>query len=151
LEINTNINDSIGIGIVLNQIGFVYSNLGDYNTAVDKISEAAIIMKDMNDMWELAGVYNNMGIVLQHAGRTEKALEYYKNAVTIYEEQGELGQILPIMSNIGTLFFRYERLYQSRGISFQSDRNKSRNKRYGSGSTLSVESGKCADASWKTG
>ncbi|HUX58090.1 MAG TPA: CHAT domain-containing protein [Bacteroidales bacterium] len=105
LEIHRSLNDKVRMGIVLNQIGYVYSNLGDNNTAIDKINEAAEIMKEENDMWELGGVYNHMGIVLQSAGRTEKAFEYYNNALKIYEEEEDQYNVLVLLSNLGTLFF----------------------------------------------
>jgi len=121
LEIHRNLNDRVRMGIVLNQIGYVYSNLGDNNTAIDKINEAAEIMKEENDLWELAGVYNHMGIVLQNVGRTEKAYEYYNNALKIYEEEEDQYSVLALLSNLGTLLYDtkdYTRAeeYHSRGL-----------------------------------
>ena len=105
LQIYREINDAIGFGEALNQMGFVYSRLGDYNTAVEKLTQAVQIMIEENDSLGLAGVYNHFGIVLQMAGRIEKAKEYYLNSLNIYENQEDLSGQLPILSNLGTLFF----------------------------------------------
>ncbi|GAH35129.1 unnamed protein product, partial [marine sediment metagenome] len=58
---------------VLNQMGFVYSKLGDFKTAIEKYTEVVQIMKEENDLSGLAGAYNNIGITLQSSGRIEKA------------------------------------------------------------------------------
>ena len=74
-------------GYALSQIGFVYSNIGDLNSAIERITVAAGIMKETNDMEGLAGVYNHFGIVLRDAGRYEKALEYYLLSQEIYKQK----------------------------------------------------------------
>jgi len=53
-------------------MGFVYSLLGDYSSAVDKLTEALEIVKEENDIEMLAGIYNNFGIALQNAGRPRR-------------------------------------------------------------------------------
>jgi len=105
LEINKNLNAKSGVGEVLNQMGFVYSNLGDYTTAVEKISEAVRIMDEEKNISGLAGAYNHLGIVLQMSGRLERALEYYNNSLKIFEELNDTLNIVALMSNIGTIYF----------------------------------------------
>ncbi|MBW6500592.1 MAG: tetratricopeptide repeat protein, partial [Bacteroidales bacterium] len=105
LDLNKKINANVRVGETLNQIGLIYSRMGDFSTAVEKLSEAAEIMKDEENETGLAGVYNHFGIVLQAAGRIERALEYYRMAFEIYEVQNDPEGLLPVISNMGTLFF----------------------------------------------
>jgi CHAT domain-containing protein len=104
-EIDRKLEAGSETGEVLSFIGYVYSKLGDYNTAAAKLTEAVKIMKDENDTLGLAGVYNHFGIVLQRAGRTEKALEYYNSSLKIYEDRNDLTDEIPVIDNLGTLFF----------------------------------------------
>ena len=105
LQIYMNLNNKIRTGVVLNQMGYVYANMGDLSTALEKLNEAAAIMKEENDTLELASVYNHLGIVLQSAGRIDRSLEYYNNAIALYEKQEAFMEELAILSNIGTTFF----------------------------------------------
>jgi CHAT domain-containing protein/tetratricopeptide (TPR) repeat protein len=128
LEINREINSRVRIGVVLSQTGFVYSNLGDNNTAIKKIIEAEKIIKEEGDLWELAGVYNHMGVVLQKAGRIDKAYEYYNSALKIYEEEEDIYNQFAILSNLGTLFFDKKDYsmaeeYHSRGLIISRETN----------------------------
>ncbi len=89
-EIFLSINEKVQAAIASSTIGYVYTKLGDYNTAAERLTEALGVMKEENDTIGLAGVYNNFGILLQRAGRTEKASEYYNNALTLYEKMVQL-------------------------------------------------------------
>lgn len=104
-EIDRSIDAGSETGEVISLMGYVYSKLGDYNTAAEKLTEAIKIMKEENDTIGLAGVYNHFGIVLQRAGRSERALEYYNNALKIYEEKKDFTDEIPVIGNLGTLYF----------------------------------------------
>jgi CHAT domain-containing protein/Tfp pilus assembly protein PilF len=90
---------------VLTHSGFVYTDLGDYNTAVEKLSEALQISKEADDKNGVAGASNNLGIVLQNAGRLEKAREYFNNSLKTFEELGDQANIISVLSNLGTVYF----------------------------------------------
>ncbi len=104
LEIYSNICDTLGIGDVLTQQGFVFTNLGDYTSAIEKFTEALKMYKGRDD-WGTAGVYNNMGITYQSAKRFDKATEYYFNALEYYEALKDTYSIISTLNNIGTVFY----------------------------------------------
>jgi CHAT domain-containing protein/Tfp pilus assembly protein PilF len=105
IEIYRNLEDTIGIGEVLSQMGFVYANLGDYSTAIEKCREALKLMEQADYIWGVAGVYNTMGVILQAAGRTERALAYYEQSLEKFEELDDKQSILGVLNNLGTVNF----------------------------------------------
>lgn len=94
-----------GSNETLSQMGFIYVRLGDYNSAVSKLSEAVEMMEKEKDSVALAGVYNHFGVVLQKAGRIEKAQEYYLNSLRIYDNLNYLANELPVLGNLATIYF----------------------------------------------
>ncbi len=127
-ETQLKLNSRADYAIVLSNIGFVYSKIGDYNAAAEKMTEAVKIMKEENNIEGLAGVYNNFGIVLKDAGRVDKALEYFNNSLQIYEEKGDLSRVLPLLNNIGTAYFirgdfNKAEEYHKRGLQMSRDLN----------------------------
>ena len=57
MEIYREIDEKSGISDVLNQTGFVYLKMGDYDKALEKFNEAIKITKEQKDQWGLAGIY----------------------------------------------------------------------------------------------
>ncbi len=56
-EIFLSINEKVQAAIASSTIGYVYTKLGDYNTAAERLTEALGVMKEENDTIGLAGVY----------------------------------------------------------------------------------------------
>ena len=95
-----------------NNIGIVYSYLGDYDKALEYLFKALEIKKDVlgENNSDTANSYNNIGVVYRNLGEYNKALEYYFKALEI--EKAVLGENHPntasSYNNIGVVYKNLE-------------------------------------------
>ncbi|CAF1692108.1 unnamed protein product, partial [Adineta ricciae] len=71
-----------------NNIGMVYSDMGDYSKALEYYERASTIQQQSlpPNHPDLASSYNNIGMVYSDMGDYSKALEYYERASTIQQQ-----------------------------------------------------------------
>ena len=71
-----------------NNIGLVYSNLGDYDTALEYYLKALAVQENVlgTEHPDTAISYNNIGLVYDSQGDYDKALEYFLKALAIKEK-----------------------------------------------------------------
>ena len=104
LNIYSELNDSIYIGEMLTQIGYIYNLMGDYTKAIMTYREALnIIVPD--DIRGLAGVYNNLGITYQNAKKFDSAIDYYSKGLEYFKALDDEVNTLITLNNIGTIYF----------------------------------------------
>ncbi|MFN8489742.1 MAG: tetratricopeptide repeat protein [Caldilineaceae bacterium] len=76
---------------ILNNIGFVYSALGEKQKALDFYNQALPLRRAVGDKVGEATTLNNIGRVYYAQGDVRKALKYVSDSVDILHELGELG------------------------------------------------------------
>jgi tetratricopeptide (TPR) repeat protein len=90
----------------LNEIGMVYSDLGDNSLALEYYQQALVlsIRRAVEDRGGEATTLNNIGSVYSDLGENGKALEYYEQALSIRRAVGDRGSEASTLSNIGHVY-----------------------------------------------
>ena len=91
LNIFREIKDRVEEGVTLNNLGAVYSTLGNLKEALRCYEEALNIFKEIGDQWEEGRALHNVGVVYSDLGAKEQALKYYEEALRIRWEIKDLG------------------------------------------------------------
>ena len=83
------VEDSTNVATTLNEIGFVYSGLGDSQRALDYYNQALPLFRDVRDVKQESITLNNIGSVYSKTGELQKALEYYSQALPLKRTIGD--------------------------------------------------------------
>jgi tetratricopeptide (TPR) repeat protein len=76
-------------GYILNSIGNIYYEMGDYQTAWKYYQESLEIRKELGDKRGEAWVLHNIGRVYQSLENYKEAKKCYEEALSLAEELGE--------------------------------------------------------------
>jgi|GEM_PF-1764589 len=90
-------------GTTLNNIGSVYSALGQKQQALETYKNALEIRREVGDRGGEGTTLNNIGLVYDALGQKQQALETYKNALEILREVGDRGGEAVTLFNIGSV------------------------------------------------
>jgi CHAT domain-containing protein/Tfp pilus assembly protein PilF len=86
-------------GAILNNIGNVYKDLGQYQKAIEYYQQSVSIFKK----GELqAGVFNNLGTVYDSLGQYQKAIEYYEKSFEYYQESLSMFNSISNKNGVGS-------------------------------------------------
>ena len=85
-------------------IGYVYSDIGQPQQALEFYEKALPMWQEVGDRSLEATTLNNIGGVYSQIGQPQKALEYYEKALLISEEEGDRSQEATTLSNIGLVY-----------------------------------------------
>jgi tetratricopeptide (TPR) repeat protein len=96
--------DRIGEAYVLDNIGEVYSKLGQHSKALEYFQQALVICKKFGNREQEGTTLNNMGEVYSSLGKYPKAFEYYQQALAIHKEFGDRVREGIILTNIGRMY-----------------------------------------------
>ncbi len=89
----------------LNQIGFVYSRLGDKRQALKFYNEALLLFRAVDDKGGEVATLNNIGGVYADLGEKQKALEYYEQSLLLYRAVSDKSGEATTLINIGAVYF----------------------------------------------
>ncbi|MEM7553098.1 MAG: tetratricopeptide repeat protein [Cyanobacteria bacterium P01_A01_bin.84] len=114
-------------GTILNNIGQVYSNLGEKQRALLFYDRALLLFRGVNDKVGEALTLNQIGRVYSDLGKKQRALFYYDQALPLFRRMGNkrgeatsLGGIGTVYSDLGdklqALFYYDQALLLFRGI-----------------------------------
>jgi tetratricopeptide (TPR) repeat protein len=87
----------------LNNIGLVYSALGEKQKALDYYNQALPILRAVGDRRGEATTLNNIGLVYDDLGEKQKALDYYNQALPLIRAVGDPSGEATILDNIRAL------------------------------------------------
>jgi CHAT domain-containing protein/Tfp pilus assembly protein PilF len=88
----------------LNNIGFLYSALGQNQKSLEFYQKALPIQKEVGDRTGEASTLNNIGGVYFNLGQNQKALEYYQKALPIMKAvENRVGEATTL-NNIGGVY-----------------------------------------------
>jgi CHAT domain-containing protein/tetratricopeptide (TPR) repeat protein len=92
-------------GRTLNNIGIVYSGLGQYAQALEYSQQALAIHREVGDrLWEGRVLSNNIGAIYYRLGQYSKALEFSQEALAIFKEVGNRSEEGWSLNNIGNIY-----------------------------------------------
>jgi CHAT domain-containing protein/uncharacterized protein HemY len=98
------VGDRGGEATTLNNIGRVYSALGEKQKALDFYNQALPIRRAVGDRGGEATTLNNIGAVYDALGEKQKALDYYNQALPIRRAVGDRGGEATTLNNIGRVY-----------------------------------------------
>jgi len=118
------IDDKVGMGASLNNIGNVYHDKGDYDRALDYYERSLSIKEEISDKRGMGISLNNIGIVYAQKGDYDKALDYFGRSLAILEELVDKYGMGYSLTNIGNVYHDkgdYDRAldYYDRSLSIQ--------------------------------
>jgi CHAT domain-containing protein/Flp pilus assembly protein TadD len=105
LVIRREIGDRSREGTTLNNIGVVYTILGQYPKALEFYQQALAIDKELGDCAGEGTTLNSIGGVYYRLGQYPKALEFYQQALAIRKEVGDRAGEGTTLNGIGGVYY----------------------------------------------
>lgn len=93
------------LGVALNSLSLIYSDLGEYGEALDSAREAAQIRRALGDRTGEAESTNNAGLALLNLGDYAAALPEFRHALQLHRVGQEAEDEIIVLNNIGNVFF----------------------------------------------
>ena len=89
---------------ILNRLGAVYYNQGDWERAMQVVERALTIRESLGDVLGVARSSNNLGILKRNSGEWQSALENYRRGLQVLEKTGDSEGIAIAHTNIGNVY-----------------------------------------------
>ncbi|HEX6358058.1 AfsR/SARP family transcriptional regulator [Actinophytocola sp.] len=106
LRAATESGDRAGEAYALTNLGAVYRLLGQYDPAIDRLSQALTLHRLTGDRHGEARTLSNLGIVADRLGQHETAAQYLGDALALYRRLGNRHGIAAVLTNLGCLELR---------------------------------------------
>ncbi|WP_445251512.1 CHAT domain-containing protein [Microcoleus sp. Pol14C6] len=103
LKLYRSAGDRDGEAVSLNNIGSVYSALGEKQKALEYYSQSLTLYRAVGDRRGEATTLGNIGTVYSYLGEIQKAIEYYSQSLTLYRAVGDGGEAVTL-NNMGSLY-----------------------------------------------
>lgn len=108
LKLYRSAGDRLQEAIILNNIGFVYTNLGEQQKALQYFNQSLPVSRAIGDRrWE-ATALNNIGIVYSNLGEQQKALDYYNQSLPLSRAVGDRSGEATTLNQIGGSLANYQ-------------------------------------------
>lgn len=98
------LNDEFQKAQAYNAMGLIYSQLGDYSTAIENYFKAIKIDEARNDKENMASDYGNIALVYESLKKYDIALSYITKAMTIGKEIGDKDGYSNAIGNLSNLY-----------------------------------------------
>ncbi len=103
IDLATKLNYSKSLAQAFNDLGIIFFDKENYDTAINLYEKAIDIRKKLNDDLGIAKLHNKIGIVYQKQGVFDKALENQFEALRLFEKEKNDFGISYSLNNIGIL------------------------------------------------
>ncbi|NQE32987.1 tetratricopeptide repeat protein [Microcoleus asticus] len=90
--------------VTISNIGLVYSDLGETQTALGYYNQSLLLSRAVGDRSQEAVTLSNIGLVYSNLGEKQKALEYYNQSLPLSRATGNRSQEAVTLSNIGLVY-----------------------------------------------
>lgn len=90
--------------LIIGNIGAIYKDQGEYNTALDNYFKGLRIDEELNNQNGIAQHLCNIGNIYYSQGETDKALEYYFKVLKISEHADVDNRDAFVLGNIGNVY-----------------------------------------------
>ncbi|MEP6675726.1 MAG: sensor histidine kinase [Ferruginibacter sp.] len=101
IELGKQFNFKKGIAQAYNDLGIIYYDRQDFDTAIFLYQQAFPIRMELKDDKGVAALYNKIGIVYQKEAKFDSALNYAQKALQLYEKINDKVGISYSLNNIG--------------------------------------------------
>lgn len=124
------LNQVDNISMVLNQLGMVYMELGDYSVALDYLVKGLLLMEEKGVDQGIGSSYMNIGVVMQRLKEYEQSLEYFNKALSFLTTENDYSLKGEALMHIGELYYEMgnyiesENYYQQALVSIKMSGNK---------------------------
>ena len=95
--------DSSALAQPLVQKGIYFTNLGEYESALELYNRSLRIKRDLNDQEGIAGVLTNIGMLYEFQGDYDQALSFYHQSLSLAEECCQPTDVFRSLMNIGNI------------------------------------------------
>ena len=113
LELAKAIKYQKGILKITNNLGVLYSGMGDYTRALELLNENLDNYREMGQRKSVANSHNNIGGVYYKMGNLDSALSHYEDALPIFSSLRDTNGVLNILNNLGVIRQDQGRYYES--------------------------------------
>jgi CHAT domain-containing protein/tetratricopeptide (TPR) repeat protein len=90
--------------VILNNIGYIYSALGEKQKALDYYNQSLPLRRATGDKAGEAATLYNIGAVYDALGEKQKALEYFNQSLPLSRATGDKTQEARTLNNIGAVY-----------------------------------------------
>lgn len=94
----------IDLAFALNNMGFIYKDLGNITTALDYFNRSLALKEEIGDKKGMAVSYSNIGYIFKNQGDIPTALEYYHKGLKIQEELNDKYGMAYSFNSIGYIY-----------------------------------------------
>ncbi|MEG4984501.1 CHAT domain-containing protein, partial [Microcoleus sp. BR0-C5] len=101
LPLSRAVGDRSQEAVTLNNIGLVYSELGEKQKALEYYNQSLPLSRAVGDRLQQALTLNNIGANYSDLGEKQKALEYYSQSLPLSRAVGDRSQEALTLNNIG--------------------------------------------------
>lgn len=101
------------LDFVLNETGFCYGTIGQYEKAISFFQKALAVARQLGQENLIAVRINNIGVIYEAWGQYEKALKYFDESMAINRRLGIDLQIAMISNNIGNIYKVFGQYHKS--------------------------------------
>ncbi|MFT4601713.1 MAG: serine phosphatase RsbU (regulator of sigma subunit)/tetratricopeptide (TPR) repeat protein [Arenicella sp.] len=102
LKIYDEIDFDEGRSMVYNNLGNIYSDLGDFDNALSSYKKAYNLNLNSGEIASNSDCLNNIGTVFFDLGKLDSSKFYFEEAMKLYEINGDSSGIATCMGNIGS-------------------------------------------------
>lgn len=89
-----------GLGLAMENLGWIYYRRGIYSNAFDLSQQALKISEELGDSLSMARCLNNVGAISYEKARFEEAIEHFRRASTIAENKGDIETVIRSLNNV---------------------------------------------------
>ncbi len=93
-------------GSALNNIGYVYGLLSEYQKAIDHYTQSLRLSRETGDRRLEATTLLNLGLICRTSGENHQALDYYRQALAISKAASEREREAAALNGIGAVYIR---------------------------------------------
>lgn len=101
IKLGNSINFNKAVAQAYNDLGIIYYDQQDFNSALTSYKKAFDIRLKLNDHKGIGALYNKIGIIYQKESKFDSALIYAQKALEIYEKLNDKIGISYSLNNIG--------------------------------------------------
>ncbi len=110
------VNDEIGIGRTLNNIGLVYERKGDVIKATNYYQQSLEIKKRIGDKEDISRTLHNLGRLYRIRGDFKKSLELLEQSLKFREEIGSQEKVMATLNEIGAVYLLRGEVDSAEGV-----------------------------------
>ncbi len=108
LKLSYKINFRAGISKILAFIGNIHTGQGNYDSAIDFLTQALNINYADGRKMGIALCLGNIGIVFQNRGDYEKSIDYYLQSIRLYKDLDYMKGVAINLNNLGNAYVRHK-------------------------------------------